>query len=487
MDVIGLIQQFFDEIMPIMPQFILILAALIVPVFGFKSSRVPALFTLAAATLALAMTGYMLFDGYHQNFRGMFEFNAFSGLMTSVFLIVLILVTIISYTGCGSRRHRGEYFSLLMAATVGMMFVADSYNLITMFVGIELASISSYALVAIRKNDPKAAEAAVKYLIIGGISTALSLYGMSMIYGLTGSVMLSDIAAHMSTAALTWPYMVAIITLIAGFGFKIAIVPFHSWAPDVYDGASTPVTTFLAVGSKKMGFIVFFKVFLMMFIAATLTGGIPEVQWIFAILAAVTMTVGNIVAISQTSIKRMLAYSSIAQAGYILIVLAVSTPYALEGGLFHMITHVFMKGGAFIVVAALAARGLGENISDYKGLSKRAPLTAFAMMLFLFSLAGIPPLAGFASKFILFSSAITPAGTWIWLVALAVINSAISLYYYARVVKAMYVDKGTTTERVKVPMSFAIAMAICAIATVAIGIYPMPILDLVEAAVKAFI
>jgi len=476
-----------EAIKPILPQLILIIAAVIVPAIGIWKGKAAVWFTLIAVIIAAASAGYLMYDGYAGVFLDMYVFNDFTGLMALVFLTVLLLVTIMSITGSDSIKRRGEFFALLMGATAGMMFVAGSTNLIMMFVGIELTSISSYALVAFRKNDPNSAEAAVKYLIIGGISTALSLYGISLLYGLSGSVCITDIAAYLADGSYTWAYIVAVITIIAGFGFKVAIVPFHFWAPDVYEGAPTPVTTFLATGSKKMGFIVFFKIFLVMFILAVPLGGVPEIQWMFAIIAAVTMTVGNLIAISQTSIKRMLAYSSIAQAGYILIVLAVGTPYALEGGLFHMITHVFMKGGAFIVVAALCARGFGENISDYRGLAKRAPLVAFAMLLFLFSLAGIPPLAGFDSKFILFSSAVTDDGKWIWLVAVAVINSAISLYYYARVVKAMYIDKGPSSEKVKVPRSFAVAIAICAIATVAIGVYPVLVLEWCEKAVTAFL
>ena len=475
-----------EVIKPILPQLILMIAALIVPAIGILKGKFAVWFTIFATAAAMCATGWMMYDGYVGTFMNMFVFNAFSGLMTFVFLIVLLLVCIMAISGSESIKRRGEFFALLMGATVGMIFVAGSTNLIMMFIGIELTSISSYALVAFKKNDPKSAEAAVKYLIIGGISTALSLYGMSLLYGLSGSVIISDVAAFLASGAYSWTYIAAVIMVIAGFGFKVAVVPFHFWAPDVYEGAPTSVTTFLAVGSKKMGFVVFFKIFLVMFILAVPLGGVPEMQWIFAIIAAVTMTVGNLIAISQDNIKRMLAYSSIAQAGYIMIVLAVGTPYALEGGLFHMITHVFMKGGAFIVVAALAARGLGENIGDYKGLSKRAPLIAFAMLLFLFSLAGIPPLAGFASKFVLFSSAVTD-GTWIWLAAIAVINSAISLYYYARIVKAMYVDKGSSSDKVKVPISFAVAIAICAIATIAIGVYPVPILEFCENAVTAFL
>jgi NADH-quinone oxidoreductase subunit N len=345
-----------EIVKPILPQLILMIAALLVPAVGIVRNKFAVWFTIAAVIVAMFATGYLMYDGYAGNFMGMFVFNEFTGLMTFMFLIVLLLVALMSISGNEMNRRRGEYFALLTGATVGMIFVAGATNLIVMFVGIELTSISSYALVAFRKNDPRSAEAAVKYLIIGGISTALSLYGISLLYGLAGTVTLTgpgSIAEYLAAGSYSWAYIVAVITIIAGFGFKVAIVPFHFWAPDVYEGAPTSITTFLAVGSKKMGFIVFFKIFLVMFVAAqTLSNTLPELQWIFAIIAAVTMTVGNLIAISQSNIKRMLAYSSIAQAGYIMIVLAIGTPYALEGGIFHMITHVFMKGGAFIIVAA---------------------------------------------------------------------------------------------------------------------------------------
>jgi len=479
----------FDELLadvaPILPQIILIVMAIIVPAIGLKSRKASSIFTLAGTATAIAVTALMMYDGYTGLFLDMFYFNQFTGLMTLMFLAVLFLVTMMSFAGSETKKHHGEYFALLLIATIGMIFVAGATDLIAIFVGIELASISSYALVAFRKNDPRSPEAAVKYLIIGGVSTAFSLFGMSLIYGLSGTTNIDAVAYYLASSPISMPYIVAVVALIAGFGFKVAIVPFHAWAPDVYEGAPTPITTFLATGSKKMGFVVFFKIFLLMFIFAQAFGAIHELQWVFAIIAAITMTLGNIVAISQTNIKRMLAYSSIAQAGYIMIVLAVASEYALVGGIFHMLTHVFMKGGAFIVVGALCMRGLGEEISDYGGLAKRAPIVAFAMMLFLFSLAGIPPLAGFASKFVLFSSAVTPDGTWIWLVALAVINSAISLYYYAKVVKAMYVDKGPSTERIAIPRIYMAAMIICVVAVIAMGVYPGPVIELCEAAASA--
>ena len=279
-------------------------------------------------------------------------------------------------------------------------------------------------------------------------------------------------------------------TLTAGYGFKIAAVPFHSWAPDVYEGASTPVSGFLATASKKMGFAVLFKIFFALFVAGTIIKYEP-IQYMFAIIAAVTMTVGNMVAISQTNIKRMLAYSSIAQAGYIAIALAVMSQYAVTGALFHMFTHVVMKGGAFVIVAALITAGLGENISDYRGLAKRAPLIAAAMMLCLFSLAGIPPLAGFTSKFVLFSSAIYVNGEvstqWLWLILVAVLNSAMSLYYYARVVKAMYIEEGESTEKLVIGKVFMVAIALCVVGIIVLGVYPQPLLRLCRTAAIALL
>lgn len=292
---------------------------------------------------------------------------------------------------------------------------------------------------------------------------------------------------------MSWMFAVAVVSMIAGYGFKIAAVPFHMWAPDVYEGAATPVSAFLATGSKKMGFGVFFQIFFIIFVAGNSCSIIAGegIRYLFAIIAAITMTVGNIVAISQNNIKRMLAYSSIAQAGYILISMAVMSEYALSAGLFHMFTHVFMKGGAFLIVGALICAGVGEKISDYKGLAKRAPFISMTMMLFMLSLAGIPPLAGFTSKFFLFSSAIGDIGgvtyQWVWLAFIAIINSAISLYYYVKVIKTMYIDKSDNTSIIKVPKSFIVAIVICLAFVIILGVYPQIIFRFCEAAASTLL
>ena len=486
----------FGDLTAIAPMIILIIAALILPAVHLlaKKRTVTWAVALVLVIVSLVINVLMLTDNYVGTTLDMVQYNAYSGLMILLFQIVLFLAVLVSNASVETTRmHVGAYYSLLMGATLGMMFVAESSDLLTIFVGVELTSISSYAMVSMKRNDPRAAESAVKYVIIGGMSTALTIYGISMLYGLTGTTEIAAIAAQTQLEGINLMFGIALVSMIAGYGFKIAAVPFHMWAPDVYEGASTPASLFLATGSKKMGLSVFFQIFLVMFVTGSSCAAIAgeEVQYLFAIIAAFTMTIGNVVAIAQNNIKRMLAYSSIAQAGYILIVMSVMNEYALSAGLFHMFTHVFMKGGAFLIVGALICAGIGEKISDYRGLAKKAPFLAFAMMLFLFSLAGIPPLAGFTSKFFLFSSAIGSVdgvtSQWVWLAFVAILNSAISLYYYARVVKAMYVEKGDNTDKIKIPAPFLAGIVICVVAVIVLGVYPQLIFDFCESAAAALL
>jgi len=474
------ITSIFGDLTPLASMIILIIGALIMPGIQMFGKRHTATWAIALVLVIIAFVFDILLlqDNYVGEYLGV-QASAYSLLMSLLFLVVLFLVVLVSNASTETTKsHSGAYYALLFGATLGMLFVASSSSLLTIFVGVELTSISSYALVSLKRKDGRASEAAVKYAIIGGMSTALTLYGISMVYGLAGSVEISDIALYVFQNDVSWMFLIGIIAMIAGYGFKIAAVPFHMWAPDVYEGAATPVSMFLATGSKKMGLAVFIQVFLVMFILSAAFGQVfgETIQYLFAIIAAITMTVGNVVAIAQNNIKRMLAYSSIAQAGYILIIMAVMTPEAAAAGTFHMFTHVFMKGGAFLIVGGLICAGIGEKLSDYKGLAKRAPFLAAAMMLFLFSLAGIPPLAGFTSKFFLFASAIGTSqyveGQWIWLAFVAILNSAISLYYYARVVKAMYIEKGESTEKIKIPRIFTLAIVICLIFVVVLGMYP---------------
>jgi len=501
---------------------IIILAGIAILIPGIrtlsKSDRVTGAVALIGIGISMFLVLSFLWSGDAPiTFANVIELNAFSALFMLVFLSVAAFVVIASVGFVKGEKHTGEYFALVLLAISGMMVVAGSLDLITLFIGIELTSLSSYSLVAFRKKDKRGAEAATKYFIYGGLSSAIALFGISLLYGITSAyvdsgglpagtnpLLFTSIGAAVSAAQVTADpiLFLATVMIIAGFGFKIALVPFHMWAPDVYEGAPTTITAMLAAGSKKMGFVAYFKIFLIGLIAI-------KTDWtvLIAIIAIVTMTLGNLIAVSQTNIKRMLAYSSIAQAGYILIALPLATindpaniagyagitigEYALSGGIFQIVTHAFMKGGAFIIVAALATAAVSESIADYKGLAKRAPLLAFGMTVLLFSLAGIPPLAGFASKFVLFSGPVyasqTAGNEWmIWLAVAGILNSALSLYYYSRVVKYMYVEKGPV-DKIKVPLSMAVGAAICVLAVIIIGLYPQPVIDACLNAARALL
>jgi len=474
------------------PEIIVALFALALPAVNLllKDNRFLAVVSLAGVGLSMLAVlmyyveglGPLAFD------NGLLVLDDFSALFMLVFLAVAFVVILASARYIEGEKHAAEYYSLILLATLGMMLVAASTDLFVLYIGIEITSLSSYALVAFRKKDIKGTEAATKYFIFGGISSAFTLFGISLVYGVAGTTSFAEIGAAVGTLdAYKEMLWLALVMVIVGFGFKVAMVPFHSWAPDVYEGAPTTITAMLAAGSKKMGFVAMFKFFLIAMLAI-------KADWeiVVAILAIVTMTVGNLAALNQTSIKRMLAYSSIAQAGYILIAVAVGTEFAVTGGIFHILTHAFMKGGAFIVVATLATVAIGERIADYKGLAKRSNFMAFSMTVLLFSLAGIPPLAGFASKVVLFSSPImgtVDGSDWmIWLAVAGIINSAISLYYYARVVKYMYVDEleeGAPSEKLKLPKSMVAAVAICVVAIIGIGVFPEYFIQLCRDAAQA--
>jgi len=326
------------------------------------------------------------------------------------------------------------------------------------------------------KRDEASTEAATKFFIIGALSSSIALYGISLIYGVAKTTDIANLAGSFNKDELGLVFNLGLALLIAGFGFKITAVPFHLWAPDVYQGAPTTISALLATGSKKMGFAALFKILL----AGLL---VLKLEWIYllAALAILTMIVGNLLAIPQNNIKRMLAYSSIAQAGYIMITFPVGSEYSLAGGLFHVITHSLMTAGAFLTVAALSTAGISEDLEDYKGLYKREPLMAFSLTVFLLSLVGLPPLAGFASKFVLFSSAVDAAVSgerWlIWLAVAGVVNSALSLYYYARVIKYMYVDEAKTAAKITVPRLMVYAISVSLVLVILLGLFPNQIIS----------
>lgn len=501
------------------PDILLIVAASIVLGLGFWwNRRALAAFSLVAVAAAIGVCLVQLFPfgpfaGWQNQgiAYGVLDVDPFALVLKLVFLAVTGLVLLASPTAIPGRGHQGEYYSLLLFATVGMMLVAGSRDLITLFLGFELSSFASYALAGFHRKEMRSVEAGMKFFITGSISSALILFGISLLYALTTAVNNPAVVAgdltfgNLGALFARGPggidpfsplVILGVVFLIGGFGFKVAAFPFHMWAPDVYDGSPTAVSAFLAAGSKKMGFAALFKVFLVGLIAV-------RADWdlLIGLVAVATMTIGNILALSQTNIKRMLAYSSVAQAGYILIALPVAAAvgdtagqFALAGGIFHILTHAFMKAGAFIVVAALLAVGLSERIDDFKGLSRRAPLMALAMAVFLISFAGIPPLAGFASKFVLFSGAVqasmVPEHGWLIFLAIAgILNSAVSLYYYAKVVRIMYVEEPEPHQAASLPMPRAItaSVVIALLAVVLIGLWPFPFIDLSLRAAESLI
>lgn len=422
-------------------------------------------------------------------FADMVAMDQYALFFVLLFCTVGVLAILLSDAYLAARSSaRGEFYVLLLLVVAGMIGMAISTDTIALFISFELMSLPTYVMAGWMRRDPKSGEASLKYFLNGAFSSAILLFGLALLYGLTGATNYAAIAEGLGRLSGTnAAAMVALVLVIAGMGFKVSAVPFHAWAPDVYEGAPSTITSLLAAGSKKMGFVAMFKFFLLAMVAI-------KADWeiVVGILAIITMTIGNLAALNQTNIKRMLAYSSIAQAGYILIAIAVGTEYAVTGGIFHILTHAFMKGGAFIVVATLATVAIGERIADYKGLAKRSNFMAFSMTVLLFSLAGIPPLAGFASKVVLFSSPIqggvSGADWMIWLAVAGIINSAISLYYYARVVKYMYVDEldeGASAEKLKLPRSMAAAVAICVVAVIAIGVYPELFVDFCREAATA--
>ncbi|MDD5337940.1 MAG: NADH-quinone oxidoreductase subunit N [Dehalococcoidales bacterium] len=385
-------------------------------------------------------------------------------------------------------NFKSEYYALILLSTLGMILMASATDLITIYVALELASVSLYVLVSLLK-DKKSTEAAIKYLLLGAVASAVLLYGMALVFGSTGETQLTAITQAVQAAGINSPaFYVGVVLMIGGFGFKIAAVPFQMWVPDVYEGAPTTVTGYLSVGSKAAGFAVILRVFFSAF-------GMPFTMshdWgiIFAVLAVVSMIVGNVAAIPQTNIKRMLGYSSIAQAGYLMVGLATfgvamsSTMYAESGVLFFLVSYALTNLGAFIAIVIISDKINSDNIADYAGMGKRSPLMALALTLCLISLIGIPPAAGFMAKFYIFSLA--AQNGLLWLVIIAAINSVISAYYYLRVVKVMWFNSAPSKEKVPSSVLPKVALAICCAGVLLLGIIPGLMMKLAELASRIF-
>jgi NADH-quinone oxidoreductase subunit N len=434
--------------------------------------------SLAGVAIAAAAT-YRLMGMSGLFFGGTFHLDAFSTYFKFAFYIACGLGILVSINYLKVEDiHRGEYYSLMLFATCGMMLMASAGDLITLYLGLELMALSIYILAGFMRNSNRSNEAAIKYLLLGAFSSGIMLYGMSLLYGLTGTTNLTGILEFLRVADLGNPVIyVAMVMLMVSFGFKVAAVPFHMWVPDVYEGAPTSVTAFMSAGPKVAGFAVLLRIFLY-----SLSPLHVHSTAILSGLAVLTMAVGNVMALSQTNIKRMLAYSSIAHAGYALVGLAAGGPEGAASVMLYVLIYAFMNMGAFGVVIMLRKAGeRGEEISDFAGLGKTNKTAAFMMLIFMFSLTGIPPLAGFMGKFYIFKSAVQ-AGL-VWLAVVGVLFSAISAYFYLRVVMVMYMSEPKERIELATAPSLALALAIAVTAVIVIGVYPTDLLNFARASI----
>jgi NADH-quinone oxidoreductase subunit N len=408
-------------------------------------------------------------------------------LALKAFFLVATYVTILASVDYieGGDYYRGEFYFLLLTSLFGMMVMVSARDLITIFVALETISIPTFILATYRKHDRRSNEAGVKYYLIGVLSSALMLYGMSLIFGYAGSTRLSEISDFVSTEGTAPLLTIAIFLSLVGFAFKVSAVPFHFWAPDTYEGAPTPVTAFLSVASKAGGFVALLNIIFFGFYG--IDGAGAELWWpVVWFLAAASMTLGNLGALRQTNIVRMLAYSSIAQGGFMLVPFAAAGIAASEGNLdvadnafgavvIYLLVYGAMNLGAFAVVIAVARRTRSAEISSYNGLFQTSPGLAVVMTVFLASLAGIPPLAGWFAKFVMFSSALQVGSAWaVTLAVIAAVNSVIAFFYYANVIRAMWFLDSATEEHtsIGVPPALVGALAITTVVTVVVGIYP---------------
>jgi NADH-quinone oxidoreductase subunit N len=469
----------WNDTVYLLPEIVLAIGAsflLIAPVIGGQnrggSAKWATLFVLAltAGTLIACSWAVPNID-QTRGFAAMFALDAFSIFFKLLFIGAVAVIVLLSDDFLSESRYSPwEYYSLLAFALCGMMFMASGMSLITIYIGLELMSISSYILAGYFKDERKSTEAAMKYFVLGAVSSGILLYGISLIYGVCGSLNLLDIAQAMSGLISNDALMFGIMLLAAGLCFKIAAAPFHVWTPDVYEGSPTPITAFLSTASKAAAFSIFLRIFYV---------GLHDfsLDWsnVLAVIAALSMIVGNLAAITQNNIKRMLAYSSIGHAGYALLGVVSLNVMGLSGVLLYTLVYVVATLGIWATVLMMRRHEYaGEQIDDFEGLSRRSPFAAFAMIIFLLSLGGIPPTAGFIGKYYLFAAAVK-AGFG-WLAIIAVLMSAVSMFYYLRIVVAMYLREGKAAEVAMTPQLRFVA-ALCLVVTLVLGVMPSPLVN----------
>jgi NADH-quinone oxidoreductase subunit N len=436
--------------------------------------------------LAEGFTGFGLYRQYaYLTANGLTELTGFQGSVTVdgfgiffnwIFLVAALIVALVSYKYLEiAGEHHGEYYALMLFAQCGMFFLATGTDLITLFIGLELMAISFYVMVGFLRTDKRSNEAAMKYLLLGAFSSGFLVYGFSLMYGMAGSTKLADVATAMAARSPWDPVVVlALVTTSVGLLFKISAVPFHMWAPDAYEGAPTTVTAYLSVASTAASMAFLLRIFL-----GPLASSREAWEPLLAAVAVATLTLGNLAAINQTNIKRLLAYSSISHAGYMLLGLVAGNDTGINGIAVYIMVYTFMNLGAFLVVVSLRRQNIiGEDLDDISGLMRKSPGHAILMLIFLLSLAGIPPTAGFLGKYYIFL-ALIQTGHYT-LAVVATLYVAVAIYYYFKIVRSMFI--GEVTEKAPLATSFGLrlALVVSGVLTLAIGIYPEPFLRLAQ-------
>jgi NADH-quinone oxidoreductase subunit N len=495
----------WKETLFLMPELQLTLFACFILVLDILLPRGKKTLTAYTSLIGLAFTLLGLLQVYYSTrsitpvlvFYQMYVIDNFALIFKAIVLIAALISVAISIKYLETEKElRGDYYSLLLFATVGMMFMASSYNFIMFYVSLELMAISIYVLVGYFKHNDKSNEASLKYFLLGAFSSGIFLYGISLVYAITGELNLLEVAIKISlfifgaetSVAGGAHYLLAFaISLIgAGLLFKVAATPFHMWAPDAYEGAPTSVTAFMSVGVKAASYAMLARIFLVAFPALRTIKELPGWLPMLIVIAALTMTIGNVAAMTQKNTKRMLAYSSISQAGYILLGLIASNELGYTGLVFYILAYTIMNLGAFAVIILLRRDNIkGDRLEHLNGLVKKRPVLAIMMLIFLLSLAGIPPTSGFIGKYLLFASLIKADNIWLnRLAVLAVLNTVISFYYYAQIIKAMFIELPSDDKPVKLNTSSTVSLVFMTVLTIFIGIYPEPFIQVSKSVAK---
>ncbi|MBT3179669.1 MAG: NADH-quinone oxidoreductase subunit N [Candidatus Marinimicrobia bacterium] len=452
---------------------------------------------LVAGLLAVAGAIYLQENTLTTLFTNAIVLDPFASFFKLIIILATIFVSIVSLqSGELNDYRKGEYFTLLGIIVFGLFLMVSTVDLIMVYLSIEIVSIMSFILAGYLKQNTRSNEAGLKYVVYGAFSSGIMLFGLSYVYGLTGSTNYFEIQHAISNldSGANTALLMAMIMLLVGFGYKISAVPFHFWTPDVYEGAPTTITAFLSVAPKAGAFAMIIRFFNQVFADGGAMGGLNETSiatlpWatILSLLAIITMTLGNVVAVQQNNIKRMLAYSSIAHAGYMLLAMPVMSGDSIYAIMIYLVMYLFMNLGAFFVVITVKNTTGGETFDDYKGLGWKMPIVGVVMTLFMVSLTGLPPTAGFIGKFYIFASLIKGGSQFYWLVFIGGINSVVSLYYYMRVIKVMFLDGERSERFTQPPTIMTIMLLVTAIPTFLLGIYWTPVSDWVQNSLVFFI